>query len=187
MTLHARIDVRPALLRSDEGGVATLNRSERRNALSEALMDALSAELDRITENSSILAIVLTGRGPAFSAGHDPEEIAARRAEPDRGHTAFADLMAQCSALVQRIVRLRQPATAAVEGIATAAGCQLVARCDLAVAGATARFATPGVHIGLFCSTPRVALSRNLARKHVMEMLLAEREAGADLGGAVNA
>ena len=117
-------------------------------------------------------AVVLAGRGPAFSAGHDLKEMTARRADPDRGRAYFADLMARCSALMQRVVRLPQPVIAAIEGMATAAGCQLVASCDLAVAGADARFATPGVHIGLFCSTPMVALSRNLPAKHAMEMLL---------------
>ena len=174
MTLHTRIEPAPVLLRSDAGGVAmlALNRPEARNALSEALIDALSAELDRIAEDRSVRAVVLTGRGPAFSAGHDLKQMSARHTDPDRGRAYFADLMARSSALMQRIVRLPQPVIAAVEGIATAAGCQLVGSCDLAVAGADARFATPGVHIGLFCSTPMVALSRNLARKHAMEMLL---------------
>jgi len=174
MTLHTRIEPAPVLLRSDTGGVAilALNRPEARNALSEALIDALSAELDRIAEDRTVRAVVLTGRGPAFSAGHDLKQMSARHADPDRGRAYFADLMFRSSALMQRIVRLPQPVIAAVEGIATAAGCQLVASCDLAVAGADARFSTPGVHIGLFCSTPMVALSRNLARKHAMEMLL---------------
>jgi enoyl-CoA hydratase/carnithine racemase len=119
-----------------------------------------------------VRVVVLTGRGPAFSACHDLKQMSARHADPDRGRAYFADLMSRSSALMQRIVRLPQPVIAAVEGIATAAGCQLVGSCDLAVAGADARFATPGVHIGLFCSTPMVALSRNLARKHAMEMLL---------------
>ena len=174
MTLHTRIEPAPVLLRSDAGGVAmlALNRPEARNALSETLIDALSAELDRIAEDRTVRAVVLTGRGPAFSAGHDLKQVSARHADPDRGRAYFVDLMSRSSALMQRIVRLPQPVIAAVEGIATAAGCQLVGSCDLAVAGAEARFATPGVHIGLFCSTPMVALSRNLARKHAMEMLL---------------
>ena len=174
MTLHTRIEPAPVLLRSDAGGVAmlALNRPEARNALSETLIDALSAELDRIAEDRTVRAVVLTGRGPAFSAGHDLKHLSARHADPDRGRAYFADLISRSSALMQRIVRLPQPVIAAVEGIATAAGCQLVGSCDLAVAGAEARFATPGVHIGLFCSTPMVALSRNLARKHAMEMLL---------------
>jgi len=174
MTLHTRIEPAPVLLRSDAGGVAilALNRPEARNALSETLIDALSAELDRIAEDRTVRVVVLTGRGPAFSAGHDLKQMSARHADPDQGRAYFADLMSRSSALMQRIVRLPQPVIAAVEGIATAAGCQLVGSCDLAVAGADARFSTPGVHIGLFCSTPMVALSRNLARKHAMEMLL---------------
>jgi enoyl-CoA hydratase/carnithine racemase len=107
-----------------------------------------------------------------FSSGHDLKEMTARRSDPDRGRAYFAAIMARCSAMMERVVRLPQPVIAVVEGIATAAGCQLVASCDLAVAGGAARFSTPGVHIGLFCSTPMVALSRNVGRKHAMEMLL---------------
>ncbi len=171
MTAHA---FPPPLLRSDRDGVAelVLNRPGARNALSEALLDALAAELDAIAADRSVRAVVLTGAGPVFSAGHDLKEMSARRADGDRGRAYFADIMARCSAVMTRIVRLPQPVIAAVEGVATAAGCQLVASCDLAVAGAEARFSTPGVHIGLFCSTPMVALSRSLARKHAMEMLL---------------
>ena len=181
MTVHARVEPAPVLLRLDADGVAvlTLNRPEARNALSEALIDALSTELERIAADRAVRAVVLAGRGPAFSAGHDLKELTARRADPDRGRAYFADLMARCSALMQRIVRLPQSVIAAVEGVATAAGCQLVASCDLAVAGADARFATPGVHIGLFCSTPMVALSRNLAPKHALEMLLLGETASA--------
>ncbi len=164
----------PPLLRTDAEGVATLtlNRPAARNALSEALLDALARELDAIAENRSLRAVVLAAQGPVFSAGHDLKEMTARRADPDRGRAYFADILARCSATMQRIVHLPQPVIAAVEGLATAAGCQLVASCDLAVAGAEARFCTPGVHIGLFCSTPMVALSRSLAQKHAMEMLL---------------
>src|SRR3954468_7850372 len=181
MTLHERTEAAPVLLRSDDSGITTLtlNRPEARNALSEALIDALGAELDRIAADRAVGAVVLTGQGSAFSAGHDLKEMTARRADSDRGRAYFADLMARCSALMQRIVRLPQPVIAAVEGVATAAGCQLVPSCDLAVAGAEARFATPGVHIGLFCSTPMVALSRNLAPKHAMEMLLTGETASA--------
>jgi enoyl-CoA hydratase/carnithine racemase len=173
MTAHATATDTP-LLRTDDDGVATLilNRPEARNALSEALIAALTAELDRIAKDGSIRAVIITGRGPAFSAGHDLKEMSARRADPDRGRAAFEHLLGLCAAMMTRIVRLPQPVIAAVEGVATAAGCQLVASCDLAVAGAAARFATPGVQIGLFCSTPMVALSRNLAPKHAMEMLL---------------
>jgi enoyl-CoA hydratase/carnithine racemase len=164
----------PLIARRDEAGVAilTLDRPERRNALSEAMLDALSGQLAAIAADAAIRAVIIAARGSAFSAGHDLKEISARRGDPDRGRAYFAELMARCSAVMQAILRLPQPVIAAVEGVATAAGCQLVASCDLAVAGAEARFATPGVHIGLFCSTPMVALSRNLSRKHAMEMLL---------------
>src|SRR5205085_11451740 len=124
--------------------------------------------------------IVLAAEGPAFCSGHDLKEMTAHRAESDCGKTAFASLFAQCSALMQRIVRHPKPIIAQVQGIATAAGCQLVASCDLAVASAEARFATPGVHIGLFCSTPMVALSRNVGRKHAMEMLITGDTISAD-------
>ncbi len=107
-----------------------------------------------------------------FSAGHDLKEMSARRADADRGRAYFADILQRCAAMMTRIVNLPQPVIAAVEGVATAAGCQLVASCDLAVAGARAQFCTPGVHIGLFCSTPMVALSRSISNKHAMEMLL---------------
>jgi enoyl-CoA hydratase/carnithine racemase len=173
VTIHATADASP-LLRSDAGGIVTLtlNRPAARNALSEALIDALARELDRIAADPAVRVVMLTAAGPAFSAGHDLKEMTARRTDPDRGRAYFAELMARCSAAMERVVRLPQPVIAVVEGIATAAGCQLAASCDLAVAGANARFATPGVHIGLFCSTPMVALSRNVARKHAMELLL---------------
>ena len=162
------------LLRRDEGGIAhlVLDRPAARNALSESLIAALTEALDRIASDRSVRAVVLSGPGPVFCAGHDLKEMTARRKDGDRGRAYFTDVLARCSAMMQRIVRLPQPVIAAVEGIATAAGCQLVASCDLAVAGAAARFCTPGVNIGLFCSTPMVALSRNLSRKHAMEMLL---------------
>jgi enoyl-CoA hydratase/carnithine racemase len=164
----------PVLARKDIDGIATLTlcRPERRNPLSEALIAALAGELDGIAADRSIRAVIVAAEGPAFSAGHDMKEMSARRADPDRGRAYFADLMARCAAMMTRIVDLPQPVIAAVEGAAAAAGCQLVASCDLAVAGADARFSTPGVHIGLFCSTPMVALSRNVANKHAMEMLL---------------
>ncbi len=116
--------------------------------------------------------IVLAAEGPAFCAGHDLKEMTAAPRRADKGEAAFAALFAQCSALMQTIVRHPRPVIAQVQGIATAAGCQLVASCDLAVASSSAQFATPGVNIGLFCSTPMVALSRNVSRKHAMEMLL---------------
>ena len=159
----------PALLRRDSDGVAflTLNRPASRNALSVALLDALAAELDRIGVDPSVRVVVISGAGPGFCAGHDLREI---RANPSR--EAYEALFALCSRVMLAIVRLRQPVIARVHGVATAAGCQLVASCDLAVAAETARFATPGVNIGLFCSTPTVALSRNVGRKAAMEMLL---------------
>ena len=167
-------DASRPLLRRDEGGIAhlVLDRPAARNALSESLIAALTEALDRIAADRSVRAVVLSGPGPVFCAGHDLKEMTARRKDGDRGRAYFTDVLARCSAMMQRIVRLPQPVIAAVEGIATAAGCQLVASCDLAVAGAAARFCTPGVNIGLFCSTPMVALSRNLSRKHAMEMLL---------------
>ena len=174
MNVQARPEIASPLLRADADGVATLtlNRPAARNALSEALMDAFTAELDAIAADRNVRAVIVTSEGPVFSAGHDLKEMTAHRADPDRGRGYFAEVLARCSAMMQRIVLLPQPVIAAVEGVATAAGCQLVASCDLAVAGAEARFCTPGVHIGLFCSTPMVALSRNLAPKHAMEMLL---------------
>jgi len=163
------------LVRAEHLGSAlrlTLNRAGARNALSEGLMGALQEALDRAAANKSARAIILAADGPAFSAGHDLKEMTARRADADGGKKAFASLFAQCSKLMQTILRHPLPVIAQVQGIATAAGCQLVASCDLAVASQEARFATPGVNIGLFCSTPMVALSRNVSRKHAMEMLL---------------
>jgi len=164
----------PVLLREDQGDIAilTLNRPDSRNSLSEALLAALGAELDAIAADRNLRAVVLAANGPAFSAGHDLKELTAHRNDPDRGRGYFKFIMETCSAVMQRIVRLPQPVIAAVQGSATAAGCQLVASCDLAVASSAAKFATPGVNIGLFCSTPMVALSRNVSRKHAMEMLL---------------
>ncbi|MGA0593503.1 enoyl-CoA hydratase [Enterovirga sp. CN4-39] len=173
--MNAQATLAPSpLRRSDRDAIATLtlDRPQARNALSEGLIAALTAELDAIAEDRSVKAVILAANGPVFSAGHDLKEMTARRADPDRGRAYFADVLGRCSAMMTRIVRLPQPVIAAVEGVATAAGCQLVASCDLAVAGAEARFSTPGVHIGLFCSTPMVALSRNVAPKHAMEMLL---------------
>jgi enoyl-CoA hydratase/carnithine racemase len=170
------------VLRSDEGGIATLtlNRPAARNALSLALIDTLRASIDAIGADRQVRAIVLAANGPAFSSGHDLKELTAHRADPDGGRSFYAETMRRCSLLMQAIVALPQPVIAAVEGAATAAGCQLVATCDLAVAGAKARFATPGVNIGLFCSTPMVALARNVAPKHAMEMLLLGEMADAE-------
>lgn len=165
----------PAILqREDAGGVATLTMDDpaSRNSLSEAMLAALSQSLAAIAADRSVRAVVLAARGPCFSSGHNLKEMTARRADADRGRAYFAEILGRCSAMMQQIIALPQPVIAAVQGLATAAGCQLVATCDLAVASAEARFCTPGVHIGLFCSTPMVALSRNVAPKHAMEMLL---------------
>jgi enoyl-CoA hydratase/carnithine racemase len=156
------------LLRQDRDHVAwlTMNRPAARNALSVGLMTALEAALDAAAADPAVRVVVIAGSGPAFCGGHDLREM--RRQNND----AHAALFAQCSRLMTRIVRLPKPVIARVHGVATAAGCQLVASCDLAVAAETARFATPGVNIGLFCSTPMVALTRSVPRKQAMEMLL---------------
>jgi enoyl-CoA hydratase/carnithine racemase len=165
----------PALvLRETTNAIAilTLNRPDARNSLSAAMIVALGEAFDAIGRDRAIRTVVLAANGPAFSAGHDLKELAQRRSDPDRGRAFFTQVMTACSEVMQQIVRLPQPVIAAVHATATAAGCQLVASCDLAVASTAARFATPGVNIGLFCSTPMVALSRNVSRKHAMEMLL---------------
>lgn len=176
MTAHLKSadPAAPVLLRGDIDGIAllSLNRPKTRNTLTEAMLTALSGEIGKIAGDSEVRAVVISANGPAFSAGHDMKEMTAHRTDPDRGRAYVKDLMERCSAMMQSIQHLPQPVIAAVEGVATAAGCQLVATCDLAIASETARFATPGVHIGLFCSTPMVALSRNVGSKHAMEMLL---------------
>lgn len=150
----------------------TLNDPARRNALSEAMLSELGTAFAEAGRNSAVRVIVLAANGPAFCAGHDLKEMTAGRAAGDRGRAYFTKLLTQCSGVMQGVVTCPKPVIAEVTGIATAAGCQLVASCDLAIAADTARFSTPGVHIGLFCSTPMVALSRNVAHKHAMEMLL---------------
>ena len=162
------------LLREDIAGVAvlTLNDPETRNSLSEAMLEALGDALTVIAHDKSVRAVVLAANGAAFSAGHNLKELSRRRSDEDGGRAYFKHMMTTCSIMMQQIVTLPQPVVAAVQATATAAGCQLVASCDLAVASRTAKFATPGVNIGLFCSTPMVALSRNVSRKHAMEMLL---------------
>jgi enoyl-CoA hydratase/carnithine racemase len=164
----------PLVLRETSDAIATLtlNRPDARNSLSAAMIVALGEAFDAIAHDRAIRVVVLAANGPAFSAGHDLKELAQRRSDPDRGRAFFMQVMTACSEMMQQIIRLPQPVIAAVHATATAAGCQLVASCDLAVASAAARFATPGVNIGLFCSTPMVALSRNVSRKHAMEMLL---------------
>jgi enoyl-CoA hydratase/carnithine racemase len=165
------------VLRSDRDGVATLtlNRPASRNALSLDMLSALGSHLDRLADDRSVRVVVIAGDGPAFSAGHDLREL---HATDDPGE--HARLFETCSAVMQQIAGQPQPVIAKVAGVATAAGCQLVATCDLAVAGASARFATPGVNIGLFCSTPAVAVSRALAPKHTMQLLLTGELIGAD-------
>jgi enoyl-CoA hydratase/carnithine racemase len=170
----------PLLLSALEGGVLrlTLNRPRQRNALSSALMGELQAALDGAPAAARV--IVIAANGPVFSSGHDLKEMSGARADADKGKAAFAALFAQCSKLMQSIVRHPLPVIAQVQGLATAAGCQLVASCDLAVASDNAHFATPGVDIGLFCSTPMVALSRNLSNKAAMHMLLTGEPVTAD-------
>lgn len=162
------------LLRDDCDGVTTLtlNRPKQRNSLSEALMAALTAEMTAIAEDPAVRVIVLAANGPVFSAGHDLKELTAARQREDRGRAYYQDIMKRCSTMMLSILQNPKPVIAKVHGTATAAGCQLVATCDLAIAADDAHFATPGVNIGLFCSTPMVALSRNVSRKHAMEMLL---------------
>ena len=173
-TARAPKPTSPILLRECAGSISvlTLNRPAARNSLSEGLIAELQAALKEIHDDKSVRAVVIAANGPAFSAGHDMKELTARRSDADRGRAYFAEIMNACSAMMQAIVHLPKPVVAAVQGVATAAGCQLVASCDLAVASEAASFATPGVDIGLFCSTPMVALTRNVPRKQAMEMLL---------------
>lgn len=157
------------LQRLDQQGVTTLTMStpERFNALSEAMLEALHDALADIADDSSVRCVVIAAEGKAFCAGHDLKQM---RASPDKAY--YQALFTRCSEVMQAIVHLPVPVIAKVQGIATAAGCQLVASCDLAVAARSARFAVSGINVGLFCSTPAVALSRNVARKRAMEMLL---------------
>jgi enoyl-CoA hydratase/carnithine racemase len=157
------------LLSADKAGVRTLtlNRPAARNALSVGMLSALQAAIDEAKEDKAVKVLVIAANGPAFCAGHDLKEV-----RSNTSVAAYEALFAQCSALMTSIVRLPKPVIAKVHAMATAAGCQLVASCDLAVAANVAKFATPGVNIGLFCSTPMVALSRVVPRKKAMEMLL---------------
>jgi enoyl-CoA hydratase/carnithine racemase len=159
----------PELLSRIEDGIATLtlNRPAARNALTFSLMGDLLQALERVAQDPAAKVVVIAGNGPAFCAGHDLREL---RAEPTKDR--YEQVFERCAALMLAITRLPKPVIARVQGVATAAGCQLVATCDLAVAESSARFATPGVHIGLFCSTPMVALTRTMGRKPAMEMLL---------------
>src|SRR5690242_4987276 len=181
-TARAPVPPSPILLRERVGSISvlTLNRPAARNSLSEGLIAELHGALKQIHDDNTVRAVVIAASGPAFSAGHDMKELTARRSDADRGRAYFAEIMNACSAMMQAIVRLPKPVVASVQGIATAAGCQLVASCDLAVASENASFATPGVDIGLFCSTPMVALARNVPRKQAMEMLLTGEPISAD-------
>lgn len=172
----------PAVITRPERGIAvvTLDRPHSRNALSVSMMSALQAAFEMLGKETDVTAIVLSANGPAFSAGHDLKELTAHRGDADGGREFFRQTMAMCATLMLSIIKCPKPVIAAVEATATAAGCQLVASCDLAVASDTAKFCTPGVNIGLFCSTPMVALSRNVPRKRAMEMLLLGELIGAD-------
>jgi len=176
------------LLRSDSNAIATLtlNRPKALNALSEEMLTALQAELDTIAEDRSIRVIVLKGAGKVFCAGHDLKQMQAARQTEDGGKAYFNDLFAQCGKLMTTLTKQPQPVIAEVHGIATAAGCQLVASCDLAVAAEGTRFGVNGINIGLFCSTPMVALTRNIHRKQAFEMLTTgefiEADRAADIG-----
>ena len=163
--------------REDDAGVVTLTLSQpqNRNALGLAMIDTLIVAFADIAKDPAARVVVVAGEGPALSAGHDLRDIQAHRADPDRGETFNARIMGRCATLMQAIVALPKPVIAAVEGVATAAGCQLVASCDLAIAGEAARFALPGVNIGLFCSSPLVAVGRTISRKAAMEMALTGR------------
>lgn len=162
-----------AVNRPEEGvAVLTLNRPDTRNALSLAMMAALHELILALGQDRSVAAIVLAANGPVYCAGHDLKELTQHRADADGGRAFFAETMQRCASLMQAVVACPKPVIAAVQATATAAGCQLVATCDLAVSADTAKFCTPGVNIGLFCSTPMVALSRNVPRKRAMEMLL---------------
>ncbi len=163
----------PILLRDDRGGIATLtlNRPEALNALSDAMLAVLKSSFADLARDSSIRAVILRGAGKAFCAGHDLKEMQAGRQAADQGRAYFTDLFARCAEVMQMIPALPQPVIAEAHGIATAAGCQLVASCDMAVAASGTRFGVNGVNIGLFCSTPMVALSRNIPRKQAFEML----------------
>lgn len=180
---NAKLTNEPLLLREDDAGITTitLNRPKSFNALSEGLLDAMQAELDAIAADDSVRVVILAAAGKAFCAGHDLKEM---RATPERDY--YEALFAKCSKMMMSIVALPQPVIAKVQGIAAAAGCQLVATCDLAVSAASATFGTNGISNGLFCSTPSVALSRNVSRKHAFELLftgeLVDASTAVDIG-----
>ncbi|SHJ25435.1 Enoyl-CoA hydratase/carnithine racemase [Shimia gijangensis] len=175
------------LERRDVNSVArlTMNAPERLNALSDEMLAALQSELDALREDSSIRAVVLSGTGKAFCAGHDLKQMTAGRQSEDGGKAYFKDLFDRCAQMMMSVQSLPQPVIAQVHGIATAAGCQLVATCDMAVAAEGTRFGVNGVNIGLFCSTPMVALSRNIHRKKAFEMLTTGQFIEADAAEAL--
>jgi enoyl-CoA hydratase/carnithine racemase len=181
-TAKQRVAGGEVLERKDQGPVAvlTLNRPDARNSLSEELIAAITGAIKEVGNSDAVRAVVVTGTGSAFSSGHDLKELTAHRSDKDRGRAFFDKTLKACSEMMLSIVHCPKPVIAAVNGVATAAGCQLVATCDLAVASIDAHFATPGVNIGLFCSTPMVALSRNVSRKAAMEMLLLGETVGAE-------
>ncbi|MEP2530562.1 enoyl-CoA hydratase [Shimia sp.] len=161
------------LQRQDNNAIVTLtmNAPERLNALSDEMLAALQSQLDALAQDTSVRAIIINGAGKAFCAGHDLKQMTAGRQSPDGGKAYFKDLFDRCATMMQTIQKLPQPVIAQVHGIATAAGCQLVATCDMAVAAHGTRFGVNGVNIGLFCSTPMVALTRNIPHKQAFEML----------------
>ena len=177
---QAAVSIAPAeaapllIIDRPEPGVACirLNRPDARNALSLAMIEALHGAFDELGAEDDVAAIVLTAAGKVFSSGHDLKELTAHRGDADKGQAFYTRTMTACADMMQAIVACPKPVIAAVEGTATAAGCQLVATCDLAIASEGAHFCTPGVNIGLFCSTPMVALTRNIVRKRAMQMLL---------------
>jgi enoyl-CoA hydratase/carnithine racemase len=178
MTASSAAAASPELVRraEDKGVVTlTLNARESRNALSLPMIETLIGALAEIAVDAKARVVVLAGEGPALSSGHDLREMQAHRNDPDRGRDYYIRLFERCAVLMQTVVKLPKPVIAAVEGVATAAGCQLVASCDLAIAGERARFALPGVNNGLFCSSPLVAVGRAVSRKHAMEMALTGR------------
>jgi enoyl-CoA hydratase/carnithine racemase len=175
LTVAAMAPVADDFVRSERVGPVlrlTLARPSSRNSLSEGMMAGLEQGLAGAAQDRDVHVVVIAAEGNVYSAGHDLKQLTAHRSDPDRGRAYFAEIMNRCAALMQSIVNHPKPVIAEVAGVATAAGCQLVATCDLAVASLEAKFQTPGVHIGLFCSTPMVALSRSVNRKHALEMLL---------------
>jgi enoyl-CoA hydratase/carnithine racemase len=172
--VHRQVGDSPPVCATRAGAILrlVLSRPQSRNSLSEAMMAAVEEGLAAAASDSGVRVVVIAAEGSVFSAGHDLKELTAHRSDRDRGRAYFAAVMERCSRLMMSIVDHPKPVIAEVAGVATAAGCQLVASCDLALASEAARFQTPGVHIGLFCSTPMVAVSRSVSRKHALEMLL---------------